>query len=260
MKQTRYLIFLVFVAIVLTGCSGGGGGSGVGGIIGLVTYEGSGLAVIDAYVEIAGRYAYTNADGSFRLNNIPAGAYTMTIRHPGIRDGRWTQSLTIPSWDTRSDVFRVPPRTMPVTTGDVGGWVYVPSRSQAMALGEIEPLIAKQMTAPSGYEPLRNAKVTIAGQTATTGNYGNFYFERVPAGYQTLTVSHASLRFPITRDINVLSGGVNWVGDHGTDYVVGGVGYYVTIGADKYYEDTTPLPGPRDDALAVHNELFNRNK
>ncbi len=258
MRRYKYLIFLVLTALVVTGCVGPS--PGYGSIEGYVIYEDSGIGVPNASIEIAGRYDYTQSNGFFRISNIRADVYTLYVSHPGIRDGGVSLRVTIPSYGTNNEIVRVPPRALPSTTGDVGGWVYVPKGSQAMGLDEIEPLLSNQATAPPEYEPLINANVTLGGFPSTkTSSSGRFYFTNVPAGSYGLTVSHSSLRFRIEKNVYVVANDVTWVGDYGTDYVVGGIGYYVVIGIDQYPGETR-LAGPRDDALAVYNELFGRNK
>ncbi len=264
-KRYKYLFFLVLVAVVFTGCGGGGGSTpGVGSIVGYVRYSGSQTPVAGAYLEVVNnygpQYGRTEQDGSFEITGIRAGTATLIIQHPGIKGGEHRQNLTVPSGGTNTLTVFVTPGS--AETGGVIGWVYVPEKSQLMAssLQEVEPLLSSQATPPRGYEPLQGAEVSLGSQFATTNAQGRFFFTDLDPGFYTLSVTHKSLRFPIRKQVDVYRGTTTWLGDYGKEPLFGGIGYYVVIGVDKYPEDTDPLPGPRDDAIAVYDELFRKNK
>jgi len=122
-KRYKYLFFLVLVAVVFTGCGGGGGTTYYGNIVGTVFYQDTGEPVVNAEIVIARRSTHTNRDGQFRLDNIPADAYTLTIRHPSILNGVWTEGVTIPSNSTRSADFGVPRN--PDSVGGTGYYIVI---------------------------------------------------------------------------------------------------------------------------------------
>ena len=260
MKRYKYLIFLVLASLVITGCTGGGGSPGYGGIEGYVRYAGTNVPVANALVEIGNRFDYTDTDGFFRVTNLPARTYTLTIEHPGIRDRVHGQTVTIPAGGTNRLTVLVQPKETSPTTGDVGGWVYVPTGSQAMALEEVEPMILNQATAPGNYEPLVGATVRVGNRTMSTRNDGGFYFSDIQPGSWLLTVDHDWLRFRIEREVDVVSGRVTWVGDRESGTIVGGIGYYVVIGINDYAYEPYLLDGPVEDARAVYKTLFEGNE
>lgn len=75
------LVLILAGALTLTGCGGGGDGQAArtGGIAGTIVHAGTGQP-LGAITVIAGGVAtQTAADGSFRLNNVPAGPQVLTI-------------------------------------------------------------------------------------------------------------------------------------------------------------------------------------
>ena len=83
------------MVVLLAACGGGGGGDGGptgpnrGTLSGLVT--GPGGPVPEAQVTLSGGGAVeTNDDGRFTLNNVEAGARTLTITPP--RGGHWPEA------------------------------------------------------------------------------------------------------------------------------------------------------------------------
>lgn len=147
------------------------------------------------------------------------------------------------------------------SSGDVGGWIYVPAGSQMSgASAEIEPLFLDQATPPYGYEPAVGVTVRVAGRSTKTNYEGRFYFMDIAPGGYTLTADGGPLRFAVERQVYVRANTITWLGQGGTAPIYGGIGYYIVIGIDKYSSDVEPLPGPRDDALAVYDALFRENR
>lgn len=259
MKRSGYLIVFLLVAVMITGCTGGGWVSGPGSIEGYVRYTGTQEPVGGAFIEIGGRFDRTTSNGWFQMSGIPSGTHTLYVSHPGIQNGEHSQMVKIPANDKIQVTVRVAPVSLPPTTGEVRGWIYVPIGSlMSVASLEVEPLISSQLSPPTGYEPLRGATVRVAGQNKLTASDGGFHFAGISEGYYILTVSHDSLRFPTEQEIYVRKGETTWLGG-GTDPLFGGIGYYVVIGVDKYGTDPA-LPGPRDDAIDVYDALFRGNK
>lgn len=115
-----------------------------------------------------------------------------------------------------------------IATGGVSGYVYAPDETKG------EFLIAKDLVV--GLEPLQNARITATGTTqyALTDHEGRFTLLRIPAGRQTITISHPSYK-PRSVAVNVIG-----------DQIVplpgrvdlGGKGYYLLIGVGEGYTDS----------------------
>ena len=86
--------------------------------------------------------------------------------------------------------------TTPTTnTGNISGYAYVPIGAARTA-----------GAAPTGYEPLPNAKVSVSNssKTTTTNSNGYYYLSGVPTGTVTVTISKSGYA-SITKTVTVVS-------------------------------------------------------
>mgnify|MGYP000860852268 CR=1 FL=1 len=155
--------------------------------------------------------------------------------------------------------------TMGVTRyGDLRGYVGIrvnPGiQSQEILLGEINPedvVISSQAFDESedNIMPLAGAKVYISGQKGyiPTEQDGIFRAYRLPVGWKTITIFHPDLRKEIIRN-KLVQEGPNTLDD-----AIGGVGYYLVIGIEKY-EYLPDAPGTVSDALSVVDVFENHTK
>jgi hypothetical protein len=88
---------------------------GAGTIAGVAIDSTTGLPLRSAGVGVMGTAlsARTNADGSFRIGNLPAGSYRLTVSHPRLDSlppfTAETQAVTVAAGGTANIVFAVPP-------------------------------------------------------------------------------------------------------------------------------------------------------
>jgi len=124
----------------------------------------TGAALEGATVSIAGKTALTDCKGTFKLEKIPAGSYTLTVSRKGYLTTTTTGYL-IAGDQSRLVFFLLPVKPSYYT---ISGTVV---RGRA------------------GGPALDGATVAIAGKTDKTDRWGTFKIDHIPAGSYTLTIS-----------------------------------------------------------------------
>jgi hypothetical protein len=148
----------VFVRVNDSNC---GGGAPSGWIQGVVTNAATGQPIFGATVSVAGQNisATTGEDGSYALNNVPAGSQTLNASANGFIPAQVSVSVT---------AGQLAPRNIALTpqTGGVSGFVINASNNQ----------------------PIAGATVSVKGAniSTTTGGAGSYTLANVPVGPQTL--------------------------------------------------------------------------
>ncbi len=140
--------------------------------------------------------------------------------------------------------------------GSLVGYVYIPKGYLAgQSVSELEPLFLAQASPPSNdYEPLVGARIQVVGRTETvTDRDGYFEIRGLPPGKYTITVNHPNIR-EVIKSVYIAGGTTTWLG-----YDNAGVAYYIVIGIDLY-SGQSPIYGPYNDAIAVYEELYERNR
>lgn len=157
-----------------------GGGASVGWIQGLVTNAMTGEPIFGATVSVFGQNisATTGADGSYTLNNVPAGLQTLNASADGFATSQ--AQVTVVTNQTVTQDFALLP-----LTGAVRGFVLNASNNQ----------------------PIAGATVSVKGAniSATTGADGSYTLTNVPVGPQTLTAAATNFD-PSQATINVIGG------------------------------------------------------
>jgi hypothetical protein len=133
----------------------------------------TGTLLGDASITIAGKTAVTDCKGTFKLGNIPAGSYTLTVSRKG---------------------YLTATTTGYVVAGNQSGLVF--------SLQPVKPSCYKMggtlVRDRAGGPALEGATVAIAGKSAKTDRKGGFEIEKIPAGSYTLTISKAGYRTSTT--------------------------------------------------------------
>jgi hypothetical protein len=136
----------------------------VGTITGTVRNATTNQPIAGATVTGAGVTAITGGNGAYTLNNVPAGAQTLSASADGFNPA--SAGVTVIAGQTVSQDFALTPQT-----GTVTGVV----RDEAL-------------------DPIAGATVTLAGVNATTGSDGAYVFNNVALGAQTVTASATNFR------------------------------------------------------------------
>lgn len=132
-----------------------------GSLTGRVTVEGTGTSGIG--IQVSGpvnRTATTGAGGTYSVDGLPAGQYTVSVTAPTGTTCDGPKSAQVPSGGTATADF-----SCQSTGGTVTGTVTVDDA------------------------PIEGAMVTLDGLTATTGSDGTFTIENVPAGQYTVSAT-----------------------------------------------------------------------
>jgi len=189
--RRAFLSMLMATAVALAGCGGGGGGGKASTIVTGTVYDSAkeDLPVQGATVTIGGKSGVTtttaqasstNTVGSFRLENVPTGTSTATVK---LADGT-TQSLAF---------------SPPVTSGS----------NAALSLYVNIGQIGGRILLPNG-TPASGAFVSIAatGDLVQTDTTGNFLVINIPTGdtlvSAVLGTSSASKTVTVTNGLTAI--------------------------------------------------------
>ena len=147
--------------------------------------------------------------------------------------------------------------------GDLRGFVFVPSDLHVLSeSAELEPMFSSQALPPQGYKPA--VGITVRAYNERTGTtrysytdkYGGFLFRSLPEGYYRVTVNEGQLRYGTANSrVYVYRNQENWI----QGPILGGFGYYVIIGIDKY-PGKEVIPGAAENARKVFDYLYDRNQ
>lgn len=180
MKRYGYMAVLLLIAVVIVGCTGIGAKKGniVGEIRSTLTYE----PVGEAYVEIGGKAALTGSNGKFQINDISAGNHRIRISHGDF--GELFENVLIEASKTEERIGR-------------GAFFLEP---KPFGVGSV----AGEVLFTGSFDPVSNARVTVAGRTAYTDSIGEFILDGVPAGSYVLEVAHGRFNHeqPVTIKAN----------------------------------------------------------
>ena len=136
----------------------------VGTITGTVRNATTNQPIAGATVRTGGVSAITGGNGVYKLNNLPAGAQTLSAGADGFNPASLTGNV-IAGQTVNQDIALTP------QTGTVTGFI----RDEAL-------------------DPIAGATVTLAGVTATTGGDGAYTFNNVALGAQSVSASATNFR------------------------------------------------------------------
>lgn len=131
--------------------------------------------------------------------------------------------------------------------------------SQGALSGQISPEDVVISSSALDYDlffPLEGVTVRISGENRkwTTDSDGMFYAYELRVGLKTVTISDPALREDlVVRNVEVREGNNNM-----KPPAIGGAGYYLIIGIDKYNDSLLDATGAENDAKRVFN-VFNNH-
>ena len=144
----------------------------------------------------------------------------------------------------------------PVEYGSLRGYVYISSSPDALSSGVSQVVISASASPQAGYVPLKGAEVRLTGAdnpVEYTDRDGAFYFPRVRAGWQTITVEYDALRTTLRETIRIRPNDPN----PQELELVAGVGFYLVVGINTYKHLPAIVPdNPDDGPIADANLVY----
>jgi hypothetical protein len=139
----------------------------VGTIRGIVRNATTNAPIAGAVVTTGSITAITGSDGAYTLNNVSAGAQTLSVTADGFNPA--TVSGNVPPGQTVNQDFALTP-----------------------LLGTVTGIVRDDFN-----EPIAGATVTAAGITTTSGADGSYTLANLPVGAQTISGSATELSFRV---------------------------------------------------------------